>query len=163
MMAAEEPSDDEETEKGDGGETEEGDGERDADADDDRVPDVPADTVDEAERLTPARPTDRGRGGRRVLPRAARRTSHRSRLRPAAPREEDDTLVLYPDEWMDDGTVQLDRIETTDRAVEVSLSGPATPAADTARSPRTTTRSPTRSPPRTTRSTPTPPGVSRRS
>lgn len=37
MMAAEEPSDDEETEKGDGGETEEGDGERDADADDDRV------------------------------------------------------------------------------------------------------------------------------
>lgn len=39
-------------------------------------------------------------------------------------REEDDTLVLYPDEWMDDGTVQLDRIETTDRAVEVSLSGP---------------------------------------
>jgi hypothetical protein len=39
-------------------------------------------------------------------------------------RDEDDTLVLYPDEWMDDGTVQLDRIETTDRAVEVSLSGP---------------------------------------
>ena len=32
--------------------------------------------------------------------------------------------MLYPDEWMADGTVQLDRIETTDRAVEVSLSGP---------------------------------------
>ncbi|EMA61452.1 DUF7108 domain-containing protein [Halorubrum lipolyticum] len=89
----------------------------------DRVPDVPAETVDEAERLT----------------RLARRTEDESaaafyrerrdelvdehgyvpRLR-----DEDDTLVLYPDEWMDDGTVQLDRIETTDRAVEVSLSGP---------------------------------------
>jgi len=39
-------------------------------------------------------------------------------------REEDDTLVLYPDEWMDGDTVRVDRIEDTDRAVEVSLSGP---------------------------------------
>jgi len=36
-------------------------------------------------------------------------------------REEDETLVLYPDEWLDDGTVVLDRIEDTDRAVERSL------------------------------------------
>ncbi|GGJ09536.1 hypothetical protein GCM10008995_19250 [Halobellus salinus] len=39
-------------------------------------------------------------------------------------READDTLVLYPEEWVDDGVVQFDRIEDTDRAVEVSLSGP---------------------------------------
>jgi len=39
-------------------------------------------------------------------------------------REEDDTLVLYPDEWIEDDTVQLERIEDTDRAIEVSLSGP---------------------------------------
>ena len=36
-------------------------------------------------------------------------------------REEDETLVLYPDEWLDDGTVVLERIEDTDRAVERSL------------------------------------------
>ncbi len=36
-------------------------------------------------------------------------------------REEDDTLVLYPEEWLEDGTVVLDRIEDTDRAVEVPL------------------------------------------
>lgn len=35
-----------------------------------------------------------------------------------------ETLVLYPDEWVEDGTVQLDRIEDTDRAVERSVSGP---------------------------------------
>jgi len=39
-------------------------------------------------------------------------------------RQEDDTLVLYPEEWVEDGTVRLERIEDTDRAVEVSLSGP---------------------------------------
>jgi len=162
MMAAEEPSDDEETEKGDGGETEEGDGERDADADDDRVPDVPADTVDEAERLT--------RLARRTEDEAAAAFYRERRDELVTDhdyvprlREEDDTLVLYPDEWMDDGTVQLDRIETTDRAVEVSLSGPGDAGRYRDRSPRTTTRSPTRSPTRTTRSTPTPPGVSRRS
>jgi len=36
-------------------------------------------------------------------------------------REDDQTLVLYPDEWLEDGTVVLDRIEDTDRAVERSL------------------------------------------
>jgi len=36
-------------------------------------------------------------------------------------RGEDDTLVLYPDEWLVDGTVVLERIEDTDRAVERSL------------------------------------------
>mgnify|MGYP000566125820 FL=1 len=39
-------------------------------------------------------------------------------------REEDDTLVLYPEEWIKDGVVQFDEIEDTDRAAEVSLSGP---------------------------------------
>ncbi|WP_117592194.1 DUF7108 family protein [Haloprofundus halophilus] len=39
-------------------------------------------------------------------------------------READDTLVLYPVEWIDDdGTVVLDRIDDTDRAIERSLSG----------------------------------------
>ncbi|WP_144924550.1 DUF7108 domain-containing protein [Halorubrum salsamenti] len=115
VMAAEEPNEDGEADGADS----EGAGGDDAD----RIPDVPAEVVDEAERLTRlARQTedeaaaafyrDRRDGlveGHDYVPRL---------------RDEDDTLVLYPDEWMDDGTVRLDRIETTDRAVEVSLSGP---------------------------------------
>ncbi|WP_137283351.1 DUF7108 family protein [Halorussus salinisoli] len=37
------------------------------------------------------------------------------------------TLVLHPDEWTEDGTIRTDRIEDTDRAVEISLSGPGDP------------------------------------
>ncbi len=36
-------------------------------------------------------------------------------------RTDDETLVLYPDEWLEDGTVVLERIKETDRAVERSL------------------------------------------
>jgi hypothetical protein len=100
------------------------------DRDDERVPDVPAAAVDEAERLTrlareaeSAEPTpeieeaaDQYRERRDAL---AAEYGYTARIR-----DEDDALVLYPDEWMDDGTVQLDRVEDTDRAVEVSLSGP---------------------------------------
>ncbi|MFB6072675.1 MAG: rnhA operon protein [Halobacterium sp.] len=40
-------------------------------------------------------------------------------------RESDDTLVCYPEEWIDDeGTVRLGDVEDTDRAAEVSLRGP---------------------------------------
>jgi len=39
-------------------------------------------------------------------------------------REEDDVLVLYPAEWVEDGVAQLDRIEQLGRAVERTLSGP---------------------------------------
>jgi hypothetical protein len=39
-----------------------------------------------------------------------------------------ETLVLYPAEWLDDGTVQIERVENTDRAVEVALSGPGSGA-----------------------------------
>ncbi|MFC7155596.1 rnhA operon protein [Halomarina halobia] len=39
-------------------------------------------------------------------------------------REEDATLVLYPAEWVEDGTVRFDRIDDTDRAIERPLEGP---------------------------------------
>ena len=110
VMAAEEP-------EGDGDAAEGGA------SDGDRVPDVPVEVVDEAERLT--------RLARRTEDDAAAAFYRERRDELVAGhgyaprlREHDDTLVLYPDEWMADGTVQLDRIETTDRAVEVSLSGP---------------------------------------
>ena len=35
-----------------------------------------------------------------------------------------DVLVLYPAAWLEDGTVQVDRVEDVSRGVEVPLSGP---------------------------------------
>ena len=102
-----------------------GDAESDAadTADDDRVPDVPVDVVDEAERLTRlARRTEDDAAAAFYRERRDELVSGHDYV--PRLREDDDTLVLYPDEWMADGTVQLDQIETTDRAVEVSLSGP---------------------------------------
>lgn len=39
-------------------------------------------------------------------------------------REEDDVLVLHPVEWIEDGTIRVDRIDNTDRAAEIPLSKP---------------------------------------
>lgn len=38
-----------------------------------------------------------------------------------------DVLVCYPDEWVHDGVVHPDRIDDTDRGIEVRLSGPGDP------------------------------------
>ncbi|MCG1002184.1 MULTISPECIES: hypothetical protein [Halobacterium] len=84
---------------------------------------LPADVVDEAERLT--------RLARDAVDDAAA-AAYRDRRDDLLAehgfvprlRERDDTLVCYPDEWVDDGTVQLGDVEDTDRAAEVSLSGP---------------------------------------
>ncbi|ELZ58869.1 MULTISPECIES: DUF7108 domain-containing protein [Halorubrum] len=100
------------------------------DPDDERVPDVPVEAVDEAERLTRlAREAESAEPTPEIEQAAEQYRERRDALAAeygytARVRDEDDALVLYPDEWMDDGTVQLDRVEDTDRAVEVSLSGP---------------------------------------
>lgn len=85
--------------------------------------DLPDDVVDEAERLT--------RLARDAVDDAAANAYRDRRDSLLAEhgfvprlRERDDTLVCYPDEWLDDGRVQLDDVEDTDRAAEVSLSGP---------------------------------------
>ncbi len=46
----------------------------------------------------------------------------------ARTRDEGDreVLVCYPESWIDDGTVRIDRIEDTERAVERQLSGTGT-------------------------------------
>ncbi|WP_257298890.1 rnhA operon protein [Haloarchaeobius sp. FL176] len=41
--------------------------------------------------------------------------------------DDEATLVCHPQEWLEDGVVQMDRIEDTDRAVEIPLSGPGDP------------------------------------
>jgi len=107
-----------------------GDGDGDAAPDGDRAPDIPPDAVSEAERLTRlARDAEAERSTPEVAEAAAFYRERRDELAAEHDyvprlREDDDTLVLYPEEWMEEGTVRLDRIETTDRAVEVSLSGP---------------------------------------
>ena len=91
--------------------------------DEDTTPEIPEEVVDEAERLTrlaaDAAVDEAAEAYRESRDRAVRDHDFTARVR-----DEDDTLVLYPEEWVDDGVVRVDRIEDTDRAVEVSLSGP---------------------------------------
>lgn len=109
----------------------------DVETESDRAPDIPVDVVAEVERLTRLARNARDRADRTgptdetpdgpdeptfyLEKRDALLAAHgyTSRLR-----EKDDTLVLYPEEWVADGAVQFDRIDDTDRAVECSLSGP---------------------------------------
>jgi hypothetical protein len=88
--------------------------------------DLPREVVDAAERLT--------RLARRAVDDAEAATYERDRDERLAEygftarvRESDDTLVCHPAEWLDGDTVRMDRIEDTDRAVEVSLSGSGDP------------------------------------
>lgn len=89
--------------------------------------DPPSDVVDAAERLT--------RLARQATVDAeaeAYRQDRDARLAEfgfeARVREEErrDVLVCYPAEWMQDGTVQLERLEDRSRAVEVPLGGVGT-------------------------------------
>jgi len=94
----------------------------------DESPDLSAEVVSEAERLT--------RLARQAVDPAAAAAYRERRDELVAEqgftprvREDDpgETLVLYPAEWVEDGTVRPDRVENTDRAAEVSLSGPGDP------------------------------------
>lgn len=89
---------------------------------------LPEDVVQEAERLTKLarrvgdeEEADAYRDRRDEL--LAER-DYETRLRAD---EDGETLVLYPAEWMDDGVVRVERIDDTDRAVELSISGSADP------------------------------------
>lgn len=86
-------------------------------------PEVPERVVSEAERLTRLA-ADAAVEAEAEVYRERRAAITDAHDVTARVRDEDDTLVLYPTEWVADGTVRVDRIEDTDRAVEVSLSGP---------------------------------------
>ena len=84
--------------------------------------DLPREVVDAAERLT--------RLARRAVDESEAAAYERDRDErldeygfTARVREHDDTLVLHPSEWLEGDTVRMDRIEDTDRAAEVPLSG----------------------------------------
>ena len=90
------------------------------DTDSDDTP-LPEPVVDEAERLT--RLARNTADDEAAAYRAQRGETLDEHDYTARVRDEDDTLVLYPDAWLDGETVRLERIEDTDRAVEVPLSG----------------------------------------
>ena len=96
------------------------------DAPDDAPPDdaapLPDTVIDDAERLTRLARQATADAEREAY-RADREEALAAHDYTARIRDEDDTLVLYPDEWIDGDTVQLARIDDTDRAVEIPLSG----------------------------------------
>jgi hypothetical protein len=89
---------------------------------------LPREVVTEAERLT--------RLARRAVDDAEAAAYERDRDERLAEygfvarvREDDDTLVCHPAEWLDGDTARIERIEDTGRAVEVPLSGSGDPEA----------------------------------
>jgi hypothetical protein len=98
-----------------------------SDADDtsDDGAELPEDLIAEAERLTrfAREAADDDEADAYRADREARLAEHGFTARV---REEDagEVLVLHPEEWVDGGTVQVDDVEDTDRAIERRLSGP---------------------------------------
>jgi hypothetical protein len=90
--------------------------------------DLPDDTVEEAERLTHlARDaTDDDEREAYLAERASLLDPHDFTARV---RSEDtrDVLVLHPEEWTEDGTIRVERVDDTDRAAEIPLDGPGDP------------------------------------
>ena len=89
---------------------------------------LPEDTVDEAERLT--------RLAREAVDEAEAEAYRADREElldahgyTARVRTEDtgDVLVCHPQEWVEDGVIRPERVDDTDRGVEVQLAGPGDP------------------------------------
>jgi len=93
--------------------------------DDDRVEELPEDVVAEVERLTrlAREAVDESEAEAYRADREERLAEHgfTARVREEGAGE---VLVCHPAEWVEDGTVRVDRVEDTDRAVERRLSGP---------------------------------------
>jgi hypothetical protein len=99
------------------------DGSTETQAADDEQP-LPEDVVQRAEQLT-RRAREAVDENEAAAYRAEREEllaehDYRARIR----EEENDVLVMYPDEWLDDGVVQLDAVEDLDRGIERPLEGP---------------------------------------
>jgi len=93
-------------------------------SDGDGEADLPERVVDEAYRLTrrARRAVDENEAAayREAREELLAEHGYRARVR----EDDNDVLVLYPDEWVEDGVAQLERIENLDRGVERPLGGP---------------------------------------
>lgn len=88
---------------------------------------LPADVIEEATRLTrrarAAVDQNEATGYREARRELLADYEFTTRIR----EEDDDVLVFYPEEWVEDGTVRPERIEDTDRGVERPLEGAGDP------------------------------------
>lgn len=86
---------------------------------------LPDDVIEEAERLSrvarAAVDANEADGARHTREELLARHGYVARER-----ETDATLVCYPQDWIEHGEVQIERIEDTDRAIERPLEAPAT-------------------------------------
>ena len=92
------------------------------------MPELPEETIEKAERLT--------RLARNAVV-EAEKTAYRQRRSDllaeydytARVREDDtgDVLVCHPTDWVEDGVIRPERVEDTDRGIEIRLSGPGDP------------------------------------
>jgi hypothetical protein len=91
--------------------------------DEESAAEVPRDVVADAERLTrlAREATDEAEA---EAYRAERATLLEAEGFAARVRADDDVLVLYPQEWLADGLVQMDQVEDVDRGIERPLDGP---------------------------------------
>lgn len=91
-----------------------------SEADADERDELPEEVVDEIERLT--RLARRAEDENEVAAYEDRRETLLEDFEfTARVREEDETLVLYPSEWVEDGVVQIDRIDDVERGIERPL------------------------------------------
>jgi len=99
----------------------------DVDAESDDESPLPTEVVDEAERLTrlarEAVDEDEAEMYREAREELLADHEYTARVR----EEEHDVLVVYPKEWIEDGTVYPEQIDDIDRGIERSLSGPGDP------------------------------------
>ncbi|WP_227376435.1 DUF7108 family protein [Haladaptatus halobius] len=88
---------------------------------------LPDHTISETERLTHL--AHDAEGDEAETYRAERKRLLAEHDFTARVREDDarTVLVLHPAEWVEDGAIQVGRIEDTDRAVEIPLDGPGDP------------------------------------
>jgi len=95
----------------------EGAGESDTD------PELPERIIDEAERLTRRIRESPSSDEAEMYLRARRKLLSSYGFTARVRDEGRAVLVLYPNEWVEDGTVQLDRVENVDRGIERPLEG----------------------------------------
>ncbi len=89
---------------------------------------LPGDLIAEAERLTrlAREAVDDAEAEAYLADRETHLTEHGFTAR-VREEEAGEVLVLYPEEWVENGTIRVEDIEDTDRAIERRLSGPGEP------------------------------------
>ncbi|GAA0201159.1 rnhA operon protein [Haladaptatus pallidirubidus] len=88
---------------------------------------LPRETVEEAERLTHLARDAEGSEADAYQEKRDRLLAKQDFVARVREDETRRVLVLHPDEWLEAGTIQVERIEDTERAVEIPLDGPGDP------------------------------------